>query len=130
MSFRGHKGLTVWNRAVDLVELTYRLSNVLRHRGATEVLADMRRASLAVPSHLAAGYQTHSTREYLRYVHAAQIDLARLETQVTILHKMDWADREDVDDLQSLMTHMDSLLQCLERYLMGESSELKTGEAQ
>ena len=129
MTFRGHQGLTVWNRAVDLVELTYHLSNALRHSGANDVLADMRRSALSVPSHLAAGYQTASTKEYLRHVHAAQLDLARLETQVTILHRLDWASREDVDDLQSLMTHMDYLLRCLERYLMGDSSKLEAGEA-
>jgi len=126
MNFRGYQGLTVWNRAVDLVELTYRLTDTLREEAAPEILADMRRAALSVPSHLAAGYQTTCSEEYLRHVHAAQLTLGRLETRTTILEKLKWAEFDDVDELQGLMSHVSHLLSCLERYLTGERSEVQT----
>ena len=117
MSFRGYQGLTVWNRAIDLVELTYHLTNVLAGEATPEILADMRRSALAIPSHLAAGYQTSCTEEYLKHVHAAQLTLASLDTRVTTIHRLQWVEDEDIDELQSLLTHVDQLLCCLERYL-------------
>ena len=117
MSFRGYQGLTVWNRAVDLVELVYHLTNVLANDATPELLGDLRRKALAIPSHLAAGYQTTCTEEYLRHVHAAQVTLASLDTGVTTVVQLNWVNKEDTNELQSLITHMDQLLGCLERYL-------------
>lgn len=127
MNFRGYHGLTVWNRAVDLVEMVYRLTDALRGTAAPEVLAEMRRAVLAIPSHLAAGYQTPHSDDYLRHVHASQITLGRLETHLTILERLDWTDLEDLEDLQCLLTHLSQLLGCLERYLTGETPEIQAG---
>ncbi len=127
MSFRGYQGLSVWNRTVDLVELIYRLSETLHEEAPVEVLAELRRGALALPSHLAAGYQTSETLEYLRHVHAAQLILSRLETNITILERLDWADDVDVREIHSLLTHLDQLLVCLERYLTGEKSHLEVG---
>ena len=125
MSFRGYHGLTVWNRAVDLVEMVYRLTDTLQSEAAPEILADMRRAALAVPSHLAAGYKTDDTHEYLRHIHAAQLTVTRLDSQMTILERLEWAQVEDINQLQSLLTHLDHLLGCLERYLSGHSNEFE-----
>src|SRR5690625_3708250 len=105
MNFRGYNGLSVWNRAVDLVEIVYRLTDTLRDHAAPEVLAEMRRNCLAIPSHLAAGYQTPETQDYLRHVHTAQVTLARLDTQLTIMERLDWADPEELEDLKTLITH-------------------------
>ncbi len=125
MQFRGYQGLTVWNRAVDLVERTYRLTDTLRSEAAPEILADMRRAALSIPSHLAAGYQTSSTLEYLRHVHAAQLTLGKLETRTTILERLKWAEADDLGELQSLLSHVNQLLHCLERYLTGQRDDVE-----
>ncbi len=125
MNLRGYQGLTVWNRSVDVVELTYRLSETLSHGAARDLLTDMRRASLAIPTHLASGYQTRKTADYLRHVHAAQLALGQLESQLTIVERLGWAAEEETSDLQSLLTHMHHLLGCLERYLTGQSAELE-----
>ncbi len=37
MTYRGYHGLTVWNRAVDLVEMVYHLTDTLRSTAAAEV---------------------------------------------------------------------------------------------
>lgn len=122
MTFRGYQGLTVWNRAVDLVELTYHLTNTLATEAAPELLGDLRRRALAIPTHLAAGYQTATTDDYLRYVHTAQITLAGLDTGVTTILQLKYVDADDISELQSLITHLDQLLGCLERYLATHSS--------
>lgn len=127
MSFRGYRGLTVWNRTIDLVELAYRLTGALRDDAPAEILTAIRRAALALPSHLAEGYQSSRTDEYLRHVHTSQLILAKLETNVTVLERLEWADDEDVREMQTLLTHIDHLLQCLERYLLGEQPRLETG---
>lgn len=119
MNFRGYHGLTVWNRAVDLVELIYHLTDALRSTAAPEVLSDMRRNVLAIPTHLAAGYQAQETEDYLRHVHTAQVNLARLETQTTILERLQWTDDDELRGIKTLLTHLHQLLGCLERYLAG-----------
>ncbi len=121
MNFRGYHGLTVWNRAVDLVELIYHLTTELTASAPPEVLTAMRRSALALPTHLASGFQTPSTLTYLRHVHAAQLSLGEIETHLVILNRLQWADTEDTQRLQSLLTHLDQLLGCLERYLAEES---------
>lgn len=126
MDFRGYKGLTVWNRAVDLVELTYRLTDTLRAEAAPEILAEMRRTVLSIPSHLASGYQTSDTAEYIRHVHAAQLAVGRLESKTTILKQLEWAEPGDIDELQGLISHINHLLGCLERYLGGQRPEVQT----
>jgi four helix bundle protein len=122
MNFRGYHGLTVWNRGVDLVELVYRLTEHLTGSAAPEVLTALRRAALAMPTHLAAGFQAPCTQQYLRHVHAAQLVLGEVETHLVILSRLEWAQANDMEELQSLLTHLDQLLSCLERYLSAQSS--------
>lgn len=123
MSFRGYRGLTVWNRSVDLVEMTYGLTDELKGEAPAEILAEMRRCVLAIPSHLAAGYQTPSADNYLRHVHAVQVILSRFETLVTILERLEWAKGAVLNDLKSMLIHIAQLLHCLERYLSSKRCE-------
>ncbi len=123
MSFRGYRGLTVWNRSIDLVEHTYGLTNRLHDDAPAEILAELRRCALAIPSHLAAGYQAPSTDEYLRNVHAVQLLLTRYETQITILERLEWTIPENVNEIQSLLTLLAQLLQSLERYLSSHKDQ-------
>lgn len=118
MNLRGYHGLTVWNRSVDLVEMVFHLSNRLRDSSCAEVIGELRRAALALPTNLAAGYQSRADHQYLRHVHACQIHLVTIETQLAVLERMEWSDSEELQPLKNLLTHLYQLLGCLERYLL------------
>jgi four helix bundle protein len=84
----GYENLKVWQKAMDLVEVIYKLTEGFSGRGHASLIDQMRRAAVSVPSNIAEGSMRKTTREYLRFISISQGSLAELETQIMITHRL------------------------------------------
>lgn len=81
---KSYRDLLVWQKAIELTVLVYRLSEGFPEREIYGLTSQVRRAAVSVPSNIAEGYGRGSRREYLQFLSIAQGSLKELETQ-TIL---------------------------------------------
>jgi four helix bundle protein len=81
---KSYRDLLVWQKAVELALLIYRLSEGFPKREIYGLTSQVRRAAVSVPSNIAEGYGRGSRREYLQFLSIAQGSLKEMETQ-TIL---------------------------------------------
>lgn len=84
----GYRDLDVWQKAMDLVEHSYRLTNDLPKSEGFGLKAQLRRASISVPSNIAEGQGRATTRDDVRHLAIAHGSLMEVETQIQIAGRL------------------------------------------
>jgi four helix bundle protein len=77
---KSYRELLVWQKAMELTVLVYRLTEGFPKREIYGLAAQIRRAGVSVPSNIAEGYGRGSRREYIQFLSIAQGSLKELET--------------------------------------------------
>ena len=81
---RAHYDLDAWKISRKLVGEIYRLTQTFPKAELFGLVAQMRRASVSIPSNIAEGAARTSSREYAQFLNVARGSLSELETQVFI----------------------------------------------
>ncbi len=81
---RNHRNLVAWQKAMDLVEMVYRLTAGFSREELFGLVSQMRRAAISVPVNLAEGAARNSTRELLQFLGVASGSLSELDTHIAI----------------------------------------------
>ena len=103
MSFRD---LRVWQLAMDLVELVYRLTRSFPKNEIYGLASQIQRAAASVPSNIAEGHTREHTKEYLHHISMSQASLAELETQLEIAIRLNYV---SLHEARSIAEHAESL---------------------
>lgn len=88
---RSYRDLIVWQKAVELAVLIYRLTEGFPKREIYGLASQIRRAGVSVPSNIAEGYGRGSRKEYLQFLSIAQGSLKELETQTVLAQRLGYA---------------------------------------
>lgn len=83
-----YKNLVAWQKAMDMVEAVYRLTESFPRREIYSLTDQIRRAAVSVPSNIAEGQAHFSKREFSRFLQHARGSLAELETQILIAKRL------------------------------------------
>src|SRR6266516_436778 len=79
-----YRDLTVWQRAMDLVDLTYEITKAFPKDERIGLTAQLQRCAVSIPSNIAEGHGRDHLGEYLHHLSIANGSLMELETQVLI----------------------------------------------
>lgn len=85
---RKHKQLLVWQDAVTLVEVIYRLTASFPDHERFGLTSQIRRAAISVPSNIAEGVARATLPDYLRFLAIARGSLSELDTQLVIAERL------------------------------------------
>ena len=85
---RSFKDLIVWQRAMDLSKAIYKLTASFPKDELYGLSAQMRRASVSIPSNIAEGQARGHRAEYRRFLYIALGSLAELETQLLLTEQL------------------------------------------
>ena len=91
---RSYRDLKVWQRGVDLVETTYRLSERFPAEERYGLTAQVRRAAISIPSNIAEGWGRSTRRDYNHFLRTARSSLLEVETQLIIAHRLGYLSEE------------------------------------
>jgi four helix bundle protein len=114
---KSYRDLLVWQRAIELVVLVYRLSAEFPRNEVYGLTAQIRRASVSVPSNIAEGYGRGTRKEYLQFLSIARGSLMELETQAILAERLSYATSTQVDKLLSDSERLGKMLGSLIRSL-------------
>jgi four helix bundle protein len=116
---RSYRDLKVWEKAMDLVVESYRLSNLLPKSEMFGLAAQIRRAAVSIPGNIAEGHGRDHLGDYLRHLSIANGSLMELETHFIVMTRLSYAKIEEVDNALDLAGEVG-------RMLAGLTSKLKT----
>src|SRR5713226_9647666 len=98
---KSYRDLLVWQKAIELAILIYRLSEGFPRTEIYGLTSQIRRASVSVPSNIAEGYGRGSRKEYLQFLLVSQGSLKELETQTILSQRLNYATTAQADRILS-----------------------------
>ena len=119
---KSYRDLLVWQRAMELVVLVYRITAEFPQREIYGLTAQMRRASVSVPSNIAEGYGRGTRKEYIQFLSIAQGSLKELETQAILAERLNYSPPPKIEELLSETERVGKMLGSLIRSLKTGSS--------
>ena len=81
---KSYKELVVWQKAMNQVKQIYALASLLPKDEKFDLVSQMRRAAVSVPSNIAEGQQRNSTKDFLNFLYISRGSNAELNTQLLI----------------------------------------------
>src|SRR5262245_18534074 len=90
-----YSDLKAWKKSVSLVELIYNVTRSLPLFERYELVAQMRRAAISIPSNLAEGCGRRANRAFINHISIAYGSLMELETQIHLCARLNYL-RSDV----------------------------------
>ena len=76
--------LDVWQKSIELAEMSYRLSARFPREERFGITSQMRRSAASVAANIAEGANRHSLKEYLQFLGIASGSLAETETYLVL----------------------------------------------
>ena len=117
MSVERYQDLVVWQRAMQLVKETYKLTKRLP-KDETYALSDqMRRSAVSIPSNIAEGFERQSKKEYVHFLSIAKGSKAELQTQLQICVEIGYLDIVDIGEAMILSEEVSKMLSVMIRKL-------------
>ncbi len=119
-----HRDLKVWEKAVDLVDALYELSDRWPRHEQFTLTSQIRRAAISVPSNIAEGNGRNTTRDYLRFLSTSYGSLMEVDTQVCIARRRQYITETEesrlVNQVSEIGRMLNGLQASLERRIHGE----------
>jgi four helix bundle protein len=120
-----HKKLDVWQAAMRVAQMVYRLTNTFPSEERFGLVPQMRRAVVSIPSNIAEGAARQGKREFKNFVSMAQGSLSELDTQLELSVLLGYANREDLEGITTHFVRVDKMLTGLIKSLMKKTDERK-----
>jgi four helix bundle protein len=120
-----HKKLDVWQAAMRVAQMVYRLTNTFPSEERFGLVPQMRRAVISIPSNIAERAARQGKREFKNFVSMAQGSLSELDTQLELSVLLGYANREDLEGITTHFVRVDKMLTGLIKSLMKKTDERK-----
>ena len=113
----GYRDLVAWQRAIDLVEQVYRVTNPWLAEERYGLTNQVRRAAVSVPANIAEGQGRSSSKEFAHHLSIAYGSLCEVETHLLIANRLAFIDGPTFDALIERATSVAKPLRGLMRSL-------------
>jgi four helix bundle protein len=110
MPAKSYRDLLVWQKSMNLVEETYRLSTKFPKNEEFGLKVQMRRAAVSVPSNIAEGQARNHPKEFLQFLHIAMGSLSELETQIELSIRLKLLSSGEVETCSPLCQEIGKML--------------------
>ncbi|HYJ87564.1 MAG TPA: four helix bundle protein [Pyrinomonadaceae bacterium] len=96
-----HKRLLAWRKSMDLVVKIYELTRSFPRDEVYGLSAQIRRASVSVPSNISEGAAGRSVNQFRNYLSVAIGSLNEISTQLEIAYRVGYLDQSRLADVES-----------------------------
>lgn len=91
-----YRDLMVWVRAMDLVEVCYKLSMQFPQSEIYGLTSQTRRAAVSIPANIAEGHGRKNLGEYLQHLSISNGSLKELETHLLIAGRLHYVKGDEI----------------------------------
>jgi four helix bundle protein len=94
---RSYRDLVAWQKAMELVTMTYKLSAKFPKEETFGLKSQLRRAAVSIPSNIAEGQGRLSMKEFRHFLGQARGSLLEVETQVQIAQNLEYVQGRETE---------------------------------
>ena len=117
MDVKNYRDLIVWQKAMDLVVLCYRIAEAFPKDEVYGLTSQLKRSAISVPANIAEGHGREGLGEYIHFLGIAQGSLRETETHLLIANRLNFADRNNLYQAMNLSEEVSKMLGSLLRSL-------------
>lgn len=110
MKADSYRDLIVWQKAMDLAELTYKSIAQFPKEEMYGITSQLRRSAVSIPSNIAEGRSRNTKGEFLQFLGISKGSLSELETQVLLSVRLNFMPIEQSEKILSLTTEVGKLI--------------------
>jgi len=118
----GYRDLLVWQKAIALVKLVYRISRSFPGEEKFGLTIQIRRAAVSIPSNIAEGQARHTRKEFVQFLSHAEGSLAEVDTQLTLAVELGFCDGADAKPAFERCEELRRMLNALRRKLVAQAA--------
>jgi four helix bundle protein len=93
---RDYRDLKVWQEAMTLVQVTYKLTKELPRTEEFGLSPQMTRAAVSIPANIAEGHSSHHRKVFLNHLSISRGSLAELETYFALVSQLEFLTADQV----------------------------------
>jgi four helix bundle protein len=117
MPIRSFRDLTVWQKSMDLVVESYKLTRLLPGREMYGLACQIQRSAVSVPANIAEGHGREHLGDYLHHLSVANGSLMELETHLLLASRLSYVPMKSVEPLLNRTSEVGRMLAGLFRSL-------------
>ncbi len=110
MALASYHDLLAWQRAIDFVVDTYKLTGQFPRTELYGLTAQLQRAAVSIPSNIAEGAGRIHTREYIHHAGIARGSLFEAETQIIVAQRLGFVSEDNTRPLLNAVAEVGRLL--------------------
>ena len=114
---RSHRDLLVWQKAMDLVDRVYDLTEVFPVREGFGLTSQITRAVVSVPANIAEGQARSTSRDFANFLAIARGSLMETETLLTVAVRRGFVGDLDTAPAFKQITEVSKMLTSLRRQI-------------
>lgn len=114
-----HQRLLAWQKSMDLVVKMYEITRTLPREEIYGLTAQIRRASVSVPSNISEGAAGRSVTQFRNFLSIAIGSLNQVSTQLEIAYRVGYLDERKLSDAESRVDECLALTYGLRKSLIG-----------
>jgi len=120
--FQSVQRLKVWQKSMDLVESSYKLSSRLPPDERFGLISQIRRASTSIPANIAEGFGRWNARDFARFAAIASGSLRELETHFIIVQRLGFLGKSTVETVLRQMDELSKMLYRMRRRVLANNA--------
>ena len=105
-----YRDLLVWQKAMDLVELSYRLARRLPTTETYGLITQIQRSAVSIPANIAEGHGRRHLGDYLHHLSISNGSLMELETHFLIGVRLGYLKQTEIDPAMQLAEEVGRML--------------------
>jgi four helix bundle protein len=98
-----YKELKIWQKGIEIVKETYRISKLLPEYERFGLTSQMTRAAVSVPANIAEGSSRLSDKEYFRFLEIALGSVFELDTHLIVIREINFVADSELDHLFKML---------------------------
>jgi four helix bundle protein len=119
---KSYRDLEVWQKAMDLVVESYRITGLLPKRETYGLASQIQRAATCIPANIAEGHGREPLGDCVRHLSVANGSLMELETHLLVAGRLSYLPPNEVERLLALAGEVGRMLAGLIRSLKSKAS--------
>ena len=125
MAVSNYQDLIVWQKSMTLAKMVYAVVKKLPKEELYALSDQIRRAVVSIPSNIAEGCARESKTELAYFLRIAKGSSAELETQLPLCSSIGYLQKQELNDIFSLLDEISRMLRALLNPMSDVSGRLK-----
>ena len=104
------KNLKVWQKALDIVLQTYKLTDKFPHKEKFGLTNQINRGAVSIVSNIAEGAGRNSSKEFNNFLGIALGSTCEFETQCIVANRLKYISDSELSEIPSLMEEIQKMI--------------------